>query len=61
MSALGHYPLLYRNIARIRNGKRTVGMSALGHKQTSAYVCVTSALPPIPDLDRKSLNVRDVP
>jgi hypothetical protein len=31
------------------------------HKHTSAYVCATSALPPVSDLDRKSLNVRDVP
>ena len=36
-------------------------MSALGHKQTSRDVRVTSALPPIADIRRMSRQVRYVP
>ena len=36
-------------------------MSALGHKQTSRDVCVTSALPPIADIRRLNWQVRSVP
>src|SRR6516225_1483652 len=57
MRRISHFGTENRELCR---SKQFVAMSALGQKQTSAHVCVMSALPPKADIGTEPRNVRFV-